>query len=75
MHSQSHAIGQRHPRARIAWKLMVTGETYVAELNDLPPWRVPPRDWPDTGSNSTATVLSRSQNLQDDEQVVRSIDP
>ena len=29
-----------------------------------------PRDQPDTGSNSTATVLSRCQNLQDNEQMV-----
>jgi hypothetical protein len=35
-----------------------------------PPWRAPPRDQPDTGSNSTATVLSRCQNLQGNEQMV-----
>jgi len=27
-------------------------------------------NWPDTGSNRTATVLSRCQNLQDNEQMV-----
>ncbi len=40
-----------------------------------PPWPARSRDQPDTGSNSPATVLSRCQNLQDDEQMVRSIDP
>ena len=60
--------------ARIAWKLMFTGETYIAGSASAP-WRVQARDQPDTGSNSTATVLCRCQNLQDDEQVVRSIDP
>src|ERR1700693_1511288 len=41
----------------------------------LPTQRAQFRDQPDTGSKSTATVLSRCQNLQDNEQMVRSIDP
>jgi hypothetical protein len=39
------------------------------------PRRAQSRDQPDTGSKSTATLLSRCQNLQDNEQMVRSIDP
>src|SRR3954467_14866557 len=31
-----------------------------------PGWQAPHRDQPDTGSNSTATVMSRCQNLQDE---------
>src|SRR5665811_1994338 len=40
-----------------------------------PPWGARHRDQPDTGSTLTATVLSRCQNLQGNEQIVRSIDP
>ena len=45
------AVALANKMARIAWKLMATGETYAAN-SGLPPWHVPPRDWPDTGSNS-----------------------
>ena len=51
------AVALANKTARIAWKMMVTGETYTAEV--APPFRQTwPRDWPDTGSNRTATVLS-----------------
>ena len=44
--------------ARIAWKLMVTGNSYAAKSA---PAALMGRD---TGSNSPATALSRCQNLQ-----------
>ncbi len=62
------AVALANKMARIAWKLMVTGESYAAKSTPLR--QCAPRDQPDTGSNSTATVLSRCQNLQDNEQMV-----
>jgi len=56
--------------ARVAWKLMVTGEAYIPKIRTRCFRRARPRDQPDTGSNSTATVLSRCQNLQDNMQMV-----
>jgi hypothetical protein len=43
--------------ARITWKLMVTGENYTAKAATAR-CQAQPRDQPDTGSNTTATVLS-----------------
>ena len=53
---------------RVAWKTMVTGENHI-EIS-VPATAARSRDQPDTGSNLTATVLSRCQNLQDNEQMV-----
>ena len=68
------AVALANKTARIAWKMMMTGENYAAKAAPAvlrpPCWPAPPRDQPDTGSTSTATVLSRCQNLQDDQQMV-----
>jgi hypothetical protein len=64
---QHSAFWDRMKRNR--WKSMVPGEPYTRNLCP-PPGGRGLRDWPDTGSNRTATVLSRCQNLQDKEQMV-----
>jgi transposase len=60
------AVALANKMARIAWKMMVTGETYTA--NSAPVTVA--ADRPKTGSTRTATVLSRWPELQDNEQVV-----
>ena len=55
--------------ARVAWKLMVTGDSYAAKSAPAALANAA-EDQPDTGSNSVATVLSRCQNLQAKEQMV-----
>ena len=63
------AVALANKMARVAWKLMVTGS--ATPPNPCPPlWRTRHRDQPDTGSNLTATVLSRCQNLQANKQMV-----
>ena len=62
------AVALANKTARIAWKMMVTGETYAANLR-LPPWHVS-LEIGQTRGALTATVLSRCQNLQDNEQMV-----
>ncbi len=65
------AVALANKTARIAWKMMVTGENYARKSC---PRRVGPALLEEisqsTGSTSTATVLSRCRNLQDDEQMV-----
>lgn len=68
------AVALANKLARIAWKLMVTGETYAATSAPIAS-AATAQNQSDTGSNLTATVLSRRQNLQGDEQMVCSIDP
>ncbi len=51
------AVALANKMARIAWKLMVTGENYVAKFAPAA-LQAQPRDQPDTGSNTTATVLN-----------------
>ena len=63
------AVALANKTARVAWKLMVTGDSYAAKSASAAR-RARPRDQPDTGTNSTATVLSRCQNLQAKEQMV-----
>jgi hypothetical protein len=63
------AVALANKMARIAWKLMVTGQSYPRTPQQPPPQREN-RGQPDTGSNPSATVLSRCQNLQDDKQMV-----
>ncbi len=63
------AVALANKLARIAWRLMITGEHYSVTLQPLC-WLVAHRDQPDRGSNSTATVLSRCQNLQGNKQMV-----
>ena len=62
------AVALANKTARIAWKMMLQGK--LTARNPPPPWQAQSRDWLDAGSNSTATVLSRCQNLQDNEQMV-----
>jgi transposase len=52
------AVALADKTARIAWKLMVTGENYTAAKAAPATGPARPRDRPDTGSSSTATVLS-----------------
>jgi hypothetical protein len=52
------ALALANKMARIAWKLMATGNSYAAKSA---PAALMGRD---TGSNSPATALSRCQNLQ-----------
>jgi hypothetical protein len=53
----------------LALKMMATTATEVT--TSVPAARrARTRDQPDTGSNSDVTVLSRRQNLQDEEQMV-----
>jgi hypothetical protein len=63
------AVALANKMARIAWKLMVTAKATLRNPR-WPLWRARLRDQPDTGSNSIATVLSRCQNLQGNEQMV-----
>ena len=63
------AVALANKMARIAWKLMVTGDTYAANSAPAVVARAAER-LARHGEQLTATVLSRCQNLQDDEQVV-----
>ena len=64
------AVALANKTAGIAWKLMATGQSYATNTTaGCDSWcRL--EDQPDTGSNSSATVLSRRQNLQNNEQMV-----
>ena len=61
------AVALANKTARVAWKMMPTGEEYSLKSAATVP-AAAAEDQPDTGSNRTATVLSRCQSLQDNEQ-------